>query len=358
MRNPPFLNLHHRSDSSSGVVGSNHSSPVKKRRTSSCTSDSRFVGCGRFTFILCLCGAAAALGYLAYYFTSTAEDDLAQSQFDSISERALTEAVNIFQRKRHAVTTLANMVGQLHPNASDWPFVAIPAFEQLVKNLLLASAGDDIGFIPFVQVDELPLWEKFAYNFYYNEHNPPYPNTTAVSPFGRGVWAVKPNASLTDVDQRYHDTTAETTYGSPYKILTPVFHVDEGVNRVLLFNHHSTAVRGKQIDSIIDCVQQQSTEGDTDDRKPVECEAVTDMVSIIKYEARGTAAIIYKPIFPLWNPDTLTGVIPAAIVFDTLLDNAFSRSVNGIDCVVSCTSCQSSSTTPPRHPASIREIDR
>ena len=60
---------------------------------------SRYILLGRLLFILCLALAAALLSYLSWRFLTESERKLADSHFDSLSERALTEAAGVMSAK-------------------------------------------------------------------------------------------------------------------------------------------------------------------------------------------------------------------------------------------------------------------
>jgi hypothetical protein len=168
--------------------------------------------------------------YLTHRFLTEAETKLADTHFDSIADRALTEASGILLAKRWATITLASLVAEIHPNASSWPFITVPGYQRIVNNLLNTTSSQDMAVSVVVRPEQLAPWENFIYEYYEEQH---FPNTTAVSPFGRDVWVL--NATT---GERYHDT-GELQYPSPNKILTPIVHVDEGAEPVLLFNLHS-----------------------------------------------------------------------------------------------------------------------
>lgn len=292
---------------------------------------SRAVLCGRLLFIACLCAAAAAVGVISYHFLTESETDLAETQFESIADRALTEAYGSSRRKRLGALTMASVVSEMYPNAEDWPFVAIDGFERIVNNILKSSSGSDMAYIPLVTPEELPEWEDFAYYYYYNKRSPPHPNGTATSSFGRGVWGLDPNWS--SVDNRYHAQDGSTPWGSPIKILTPIFQVNEGINPALMLNIRTDPVRGKPIDDLIECSRRPAEAGELEDFK---CGVITGMAQLPKSPpSRGPGAIIFQPIYPANNKTTLVGLLPTAVVWDEILDNIFSTEVNGIDCVLS-----------------------
>jgi len=205
---------------------------------------SRQVWIGRILFFASLSGVAAVLGVVSHYFLTRGETELAETQFVSIADRALLEARKIVYHRRWSAMTMASVASEQNPDADKWPFVYVTGFERTVQNLLNASSGKDMGFVPFVRPEQQREWEEFAYDYYENSMLPhPFPNGTGVSSFGKGIWAV--DKRLNSTDNRYHDTDDT--------VFTPVFHTDEGANPLLMFNVHFEKVRKKAIDNMIDC---------------------------------------------------------------------------------------------------------
>jgi hypothetical protein len=211
-------------------------SKLPYENTNSCnTRLDRAVLTGRIVFILCLVVVARTLGYLSHYVLSQAEHTLAVSQFDSIAERALVAAQQKTERKRLGTISMASIASNMLCNDKDWPFVVDPGFEEMANNLINTSDGRKISFVPIIQPGELSTWEDFAYDYYEYTREPPFPNGTGVSSFGKGIWGV--NRSLDSPgDRRYHDTNANSTYGSPYQIFTPILHQNFGPHRVIMLN--------------------------------------------------------------------------------------------------------------------------
>jgi hypothetical protein len=216
--------------------------------------------CGaRILFIVCLSCVAVALGYTAHHVTKQAETDLTETQFESIVHRALTEALVIAEQKRLSTITMASMVSEMYPDADKWPFVTVRGFERIANNLLKTVSSADMGFVPFVYPEKQSEWEDFIYNFYETERDPPMPNGTAVSSFGKGVWTR--NRNLGTSDNKFHDMGNYTVYGSPNKLVTPVAHVKDGPHPILLFNLHSEPSRGRAIDDMIACSKERAARG-------------------------------------------------------------------------------------------------
>jgi hypothetical protein len=248
------------------------------RHLSASEKMTRAVWIGRIFFVLMLCTVAGCLGYAANFFLTRSETELALTQFESIADRALTEASKIAFQRRLSALTMASIASEMNPYADDWPFVIVPGFERIVQNLLNASSGKDMGFAPFVTKEQQADWEDFAYDFFERTRTPePFPPGTGTSSFGKGIWAI--NKSNDAPDHRYHDTAGATLYGSPNEIFTPILHTDEGANPLLLFNVHFEPVRGKSIDNMIDCSKQRATSKEYIDEHS--CGIITSMIVCI-----------------------------------------------------------------------------
>jgi hypothetical protein len=269
-----------------GVSGAMHGRP------------SRAVWAGRIIFLLFLVSVATALGLLTWYFLTGAETELAEAQFESIADRTLDEARAIAIRKRLGTISMASIVAQMSPDADAWPFITIPGFETIATNVIATSSGRDMGLAPLVKPEQLPDFESFIYDFYENTRNPPFPNGTATSSFGKGVWGVDP--SLGTTDNRYHvtDGTTSNGYASPHNVVTPIIHHPAGAHPVLMLNSHFEETRGVAIDNIIDC---STLRAESDDPDSFICGVMTDMITVWESGTSGPGALIYQPIYPTNN---------------------------------------------------------
>jgi hypothetical protein len=91
-----------------------------------------------------------------------------------------------------------SIIQQHHPSSEDWPFVAVEGFETIVKHLLESSSGVDMGFVPLIRVEQQDEWERFAYEYYHSTRRPyPFPITTGISSFGKGIWAINTTDIMT-----------------------------------------------------------------------------------------------------------------------------------------------------------------
>ena len=123
---------------------------------------------------------------------------------------------------------------------------------------------------------------------------------------------ISPNSS--GPDKRYHDF-GKCRFNCSYQILTPVFHVDEGIDPILMFNLHSDPVRGIGIEQMLDCVYKKLRDSSSGnninlprahnhslaDEADIACGATLRMSKIRKFATRGPASPIFQPIRPVYN---------------------------------------------------------
>jgi hypothetical protein len=278
---------------------------------------------------------AAVLGVCVYFFFTAPEEKLALEQFESIANRAKAYARQTTELKRLGVITMATMISIAHPNADDWPFVLVDGYDEIASRWVQTISGDGIGMAPLVTPSELSEFESFAYDSYYGT-TLGYPNTTAVSGFGRGVWAkdVAGTFHVEAADEKYHEGTihpdGSTTYGSRYKIFAPILQHSDGADaNPLMLNLHSEKHRGQTIDSIIACTLNYTS--NTNSTKQ-ECGQMTDLLLLT--QRKMPASLIMQPIFPANNPTEITGIVSSPLNWQDVFDLAFRAEVNGIHCVL------------------------
>eukprot|EP00977_Amphora_coffeiformis_P004026 scaffold804_cov165-Amphora_coffeaeformis.AAC.5 len=332
-------------------------------RASQAAKTPRAVWAGRIFFVTLLGAVAAALGVATHHLLARAEEKLAETQFESLTSRALVEAEATTHRRRWAGVTMAAIVGELHPDASQWPFVEFLGFERLARGLLNTSSdtpfhedgnvwcglslltrnvcsgcdfllGVDMGFAPYLfdPLNQAPLFEDFAYGVY---EKLGFPNGTGYhQPFGRGIWGQRQNEAGEKV--RYHDTTAETDYGSPYTVMSPIFRTDEGAHGVLLFNAHSGKAQGEGVDKMLNCskAREEAYRNGKSDiiQGESNCGVITELFPIVKQNGRWGAAML-RPIYPVNDPLSIVGYISCLFLVDELLQNVVGDEISGIDAV-------------------------
>ena len=250
---------------------------------------SKAVSNGRILFLIGLVVIAASLAVGFYILLFHSETKLAEKQYESIVARAIETAKEIAERKRLGTLTMAISAAAANPNIEDWPFVTIDGFEEIATSLIHTSNGRELGFAPIVAPEQLQDFEDFAYDHFYETMG--FPNTTAIKPFGRGVFGFDKDGAP------YKETNGQTFYNSPNQILTPIIQHDMGVHPALLLNIHFAPSRGEIIDGIIECSKQRQ-----DDPERV-CAGISDMLILTSQEVEpGPGAIIIQPIYPKNNP--------------------------------------------------------
>lgn len=218
---------------------------------------------GRITFLITLVSVAALFGYLSYHFLSESEIELTEVQFGSIADRALCTALENTERKRLGVLSLASIIGGANPDISGWPSeVTVNNFETITKNIVETSKGCLMGFAPLVAPHEVPAFEDHAYKYYEELRMPePFPEGTALSSFGKGIWSIDP--TLNNTDQRYHDVDGATSWGSKNQLLAPMLHHVTGASPKLMMNFHSNPLIGSMIDTMLICADERAQAGES-----------------------------------------------------------------------------------------------
>jgi len=281
----------------------------------------------RIVFVVCLSCVMIGLGVAALLILRAAEQDLAETQYESVAERALREAAVFTRQRLMATVSIASFVSEMLPYAEPWPFVTVKGFERQATNILETSSGVGSAFAPIVRPDQVDVFEDFVYDFYQNTRKPTFPQGTGTSSFGEGIFAMDQNAS--SPDKRYHITDGSTSYGSPYDILTPILHHSTGASSFLMNNMHSEEIRGRSIDKMLNCTSNFLMQSNA---STVRCAVITD--ARLMLSTGGPSALIFQPVFPARNRENLTGLIVNHIVWEQLLENLFDKEISGIDCVI------------------------
>jgi hypothetical protein len=218
---------------------------------------------GRIILLFTLVSVAALFGYLSYHLLSESETELTEVQFGSIADRALSTALENTERKRLGVLSLASIIGGANPDISSWPSeVAVNNYETITKNIVDTSKGCFMVFAPLVAPNEVVAFEEHAYKYYEELRMPePFPEGTALSSFGKGIWSTDP--TLNNTDQRYHDVDGATSWGSKNQLLAPMLHHITGASPKLMMNFHSSRLVGSMIDNMLVCSDDRAQAGES-----------------------------------------------------------------------------------------------
>jgi hypothetical protein len=199
----------------------------------------------RIIFVLFLLGLSALFGYLAHTLVTNSERTLAENQYESLSDRALTNSFGLVIRKASGAQALSKVVASANPDAGAWPYVGLTDYESITNKIIDASAGDLTSLLPLITPDQITAYEDFAYDYY--EKNG-YPNTTGLSSIGRGIWM--------DNGIEVLPADGSTLVGdSPYEgeILTPLFLHSQTVFDLQMINLRYYPTIGNTQDRIITC---------------------------------------------------------------------------------------------------------
>ena len=170
----------------------------------------------RLLFTIGLLVVAAVVGLAALFILQDQETKLYKAEFGSLSNQILDSAVDDLKVITAGANVLASVIGNAFPNATQWPYVALPGYQDIAMDLIKLTSASNIGFTPLVYSDQQAEFEEFAYAYY--EADPSTPAGTANHSFGQGIFAVNP--SLPNKDKRYHDS-GKTYWGSPNILLAP-----------------------------------------------------------------------------------------------------------------------------------------
>lgn len=221
----------------------------------------------RIAFVASLLAAAVICGVISYNQLNDLETSVGVHTYESIAELALDGAETNMLRRLQGGGVMAQVMSFSFPNASQWPYVSFDGYTEINRNVGKMSTSTEHSLIPIVRPEQLADFEAFAKKTY-QDHG--YPETVGINDFGFGIWHFDPNpANPQYPDMRVHDTTGETTWGSPHKILTPVLHVGHKNGGYELINGHYGPFFGGAHDSLIDCAlarQERAQQEDHDNR--------------------------------------------------------------------------------------------
>jgi hypothetical protein len=320
-----------RADSSSPAVSGNQRENRSRQGSSIGSTENRKraarmrrVTHSRLLFVACLTVVAALLGFGTHRLLKDAEQRLAEEQFRSITDRALDMSLEIANRKRAGIITLASILEVTYPDLEMWPYIKFNkgGFEVMANHLINTSSSDTMSVLPIVTPAELTEFEAFA--------APLYPAT--------GVTRVNGlDANLT----RYNETDGETYWNSPNKIFTPFLYNSRG-SLLFLANYHSIEARGRDIDRVIACSKERAQEIQDHEATgnesfiPMTCGYVTFILDLALNSKPEfvPSSVLLEPIYPANNRSALVGFITSTMKWHETLINVFSSEVSGVDCVV------------------------
>jgi signal transduction histidine kinase len=279
--------------------------------------------CLRLSFIASMIAAAVICGSIVFTRVHQLELDLAEQSFYSVAASAIKGAQAITRRKIQGGYIMATTISYGFPNASAWPFAALPGYTDISATINGLSSSP-ISFAVIIRPDQATEFETFASKVYREQH---YPEGAGASEFGFGVWKIDA-ASSPYSDKRVHDISGNTSYGGKRSIIVPVLLHTNITARSLLYNSYSENITGPAQDSLIDCVENGNVTG----RRP-HCITLTKFFEL--KSRPGPAATILQPVSPINDPAIVVGFTSTAIVWEDVLSDVVPDYVNGLYCVIS-----------------------
>lgn len=288
----------------------------------------RAVFCSRLALLATLVVVSVVFGVVAFYGLKNSETELAEKQFRSLAQRAASEAAETFQQKPLGTKAMAKTVSYAFPDESVWPMIAMRGFEDVSAEIVAATEGQEMGIVPVVKPEDRVAFEEFAYDWLHVSRLPePFPNTTAVSSFGKGMWQPDPE----NPGQRLPSNTTETSWGSPYQIFTPLLQATRGINPALMMNLHAERGRGQSIDAVVRCAEKRREYS-----QDLECLQLSEPVQLAGTDpiVDGPGSLFMVPIYPADSPLNLTGILASRVQWNEMLIGIFESSVSGVDCLL------------------------
>ena len=277
----------------------------------------------RSLLIASLIAAVVICASLSYKLLTDAEKEVGVQTYKSIASSATTGAKAITQRKIQGSEVMATLMSQILPDKADWPYISVEGYIPIaVKVAQLSSSTTQALMVVHdpSQFSELEVHAKDEYELQGR------PESAGVNDFGFGIW--KPDK---ENGNRSHDTTGvvswEGSKRSGLVMTTLLFHNQPGASS-LLYNVYSEADRGLHIDSMMDCIEQ-----NTNSSASPQCAVVTDMLEL-KVQS-GPAGLLFQPIYPAHDPSAFVGFATTSIHFEEVLFNVVPDYVNGLTCVIS-----------------------
>ena len=268
----------------------------------------------RISFLVCLLAAAAICGSVAYTRIANLEQSVGVQTYESVAASALENAQALAQQRLEGGKTMASILKHAFPNASQWPFVALDGYLETANQIAQQSSTLTQALNVIVQPEQAKDFEDWAWKTYRAQG---YPETAGFSEdFGFGIYAYNEDG------KRVHTTTGETSWGSPNKVLVPIFQHNNVNATSMLFDVHSKELQGRVIDSMLECAQEAALAK----TNPPICDVVTQFTELIIRP--GPAALIYQPVYPANDPYTQVGIAGTTVHWEEVLTNIVPSHVN------------------------------
>jgi signal transduction histidine kinase len=303
--------------------------------------------------IAVLIAAAVSTTIVSYQQLQDNQNRLFVSRFNSVSENALQNVVESFNRMNLAVQQMSITMGHNFPDEQDWPNAAWPGFQPAAQLLQNMSALEGVLIMPIVRPENVLAYESYIAHYYNSNVDPYSDNSTFLFPDYYPGAVFRQNYTSFPYENFLDHYGNVTATGSAYQIMTPA---SQYVTCTLIepqsvgYNVHADPLYTSSIDTVLDCAKllnsdpaenQNINSTFFDFLRPVGCGAITPSVTV-PYETEDdpypvvedVVGMLIQPTFPLNNPTATVGLVGGGISWKKLLTGVVPSSICGIVCII------------------------
>ncbi|CAB9503263.1 Receptor-type guanylate cyclase gcy [Seminavis robusta] len=342
----------HTSTKASGTLANNSSdestSTIKNRISK---KESQNVFRLRLLVVLVLLLTALAISYTVYWLTSSAEAEEFKVQYEGAAEKIIASFEDIMH-KMGSISTLGVAFTAYSVNFGDnWPFIALPNFQQRAGNARHMSGALFVGVAPVVTRENFDAWDEYVTsedNRWIDEADV-YQEQLGMNGFGSMANYHKTHLTDRKVDLMHRfDATGkafrEETTESPYFPLwqtSPFVNSSGLVNRNILCRKNVTQLianvmttESAYLGDILRAPPGNSSDPNTMTALFATLMSMNEGHSV-PYGGEPLVEM-YLPIFDAFNESQrrVVGILKTIINWESYLRNILPSNVNGIEVVI------------------------
>jgi len=250
-------------------------------------STSRAVWVARTGSLATLCLLAGVVGVISFSYLRKEEETKVEQEFKRLASSILDRAKSNTDRVQLGAQTLATLVGNAHPDATEYPFVAVRGWEETARALMATVDTEYFSYSPIVEAEDLHDFGHFAHDYYHTTKG--WDNST----IRHSIWNFNP-----------HDFDEVSPFSESTTRSMPFFHFSAAPYRSdrLLFNAYSVP----NIRNVMDSIMNSS-------------ERVDGMMTSMS-TANGTtlqddpAAAYLAPVYPGHDPMTVSSRVKSSLL--------------------------------------------
>lgn len=287
----------------------------------------------RAALLLSLVLAATMCSTLSFRLLRKSEREVGIQTYRSIADSALTNAKSATHRKLQGSVVMATVIGQMLPDAKDWPLISVPGYIPIASAVAESSGSNTQALMVFLSSEQATEYQEHIKQEYVEQGRP---ESAGFSKFGFGIWAPDAKDPPAYEDGRVSDINGTNHWGGQHDglIASLTFHNSPGA-KSLLYNVYSEADRGVHLDSMLECVNATVSQANfsISSASEIQCSVITDMLEL---KVRpGPAGLLFNPIFPANDPTVAVGFATTSIHWQHVLEFVVPDYVSGLMCVVS-----------------------